>query len=520
MPTLDPGRDYARVVLVVRKTNCFVEAAQSLQDGQRCSVSLQARVQSQDYPEGFIVDPTFIPVPLGDQELPKLRDKGALQSCLTKLRPSNSNLFAVRGFLPKEGGRVPEQVAGLQVYSDPPVGAMLIPGTHRAVGNIDDVRRKLGVSTFNRNGSPATVGELSQNGLDGSGVGVAVIDSGIFLPHLERPHDEPNLTQLPRDPDLFARCHHKLAARPFLDENNSWLPSPVATPPGRRRIGHGTMCAYDVLAIAPNATLLDYPMLIARFPDDHRVAGTVSAALLAYARLIQIWAIPRTLGHPVPFESLVVTNSWGVFHPCLDDFPPGDPRRFIDNPNHLLRSYITMLAAAGADILFSAGNGGAPHPTPPFLNLTTGTIRGAAAYPEVLTVAGCTVKDVKNKAGTVVAHADERTGYSSQGPSIAGMPPDKPDLTAYTHFLGSQVFGNREADGGTSAACPIAAGCVAALRTKKKPDDMAPSDLFQILKDTARTGHGQTTVDHDYGHGIIDPVKAGRQLGLIPSTTV
>jgi hypothetical protein len=221
-------------------------------------------------------------------------------------------------------------------------------------------------------------------------------------------------------------------------------------------------------------------------------------------------------GQPVPFESLVVNNSWGIFHPSLEDFQPGHPYRFIDNPNHILRLFIVLLAASGADVLFSAGNGGEPHPTPPFLHLTKGTIRGAAAYTEVLTVAGCIVEDVKDGAGAVIEHADGRTGYSSQGPSITGMQ-QKPDLTAYTHFLGSQVSGNGAPDGGTSAACPIAAGCVAALRTKKKPDDVPPLDLFQTLKDTARKGFGQTGVpDYDYGYGIIDPVAAGKQLGVIP----
>jgi hypothetical protein len=39
---------------------------------------------------------------------------------------------------------------------------------------------------------------------------------------------------------------------------------------------------------------------------------------------------------------VVVNNSWGIFHPSLDEFPPSDPRRYIDNPNHPFRLYILI----------------------------------------------------------------------------------------------------------------------------------------------------------------------------------
>ena len=74
----------------------------------------------------------------------------------------------------------------------------------------------------------------------------------------------------------------------------------------------------------------------------------------------------------------------------------------------------------------------------------------------MLTVGGCDTND-------------QMVGYSSRGPSIAGMYQHKPDLVAYTHFLGSKVVGMHLPDTGVSAACPVAAGCVAALRTQFKP---------------------------------------------------
>jgi hypothetical protein len=263
------------------------------------------------------------------------------------------------------------------------------------------------------------------------------------------------------------------------------------------------MCAYDVLAIAPKATMLDYPSLIARAPGNHTVPATVGAAMQAYATLLAFWI--NNLAAAGPYKALVVNNSWGIFHPCEEDASPGQPGRFIDNPFHPFHLLVWVLGILGADIVFAAGNGGLPCPAPPFLHLTTGSIRGANAYAEVLTVAGCDVND-------------SRVGYSSQGPAVTMFPlptPDKPDLTAYTHFLGSQVFGPREPDAGTSAACAIGAGCVAALRSHPQLSSAAvpPAALFDALRTTARQV-GAPGWNRDYGYGIIDPVAAARMLGV------
>jgi hypothetical protein len=115
--------------------------------------------------------------------------------------------------------------------------------------------------------------------------------------------------------------------------------------------------------------------------------------------------------------------------------------------------------------LFAAGNCGTPCPSSRCGGQTNPSIIGANAHQDVLTIAGCDVHD-------------QRVGYSSQGPAIAGMGPNKPDLTAYTHFLGSEAFGAGTADSGTSTACPVAAGCVAALRSLIAPNIVTPPALF------------------------------------------
>ncbi|MBM3625886.1 MAG: S8 family peptidase, partial [Alphaproteobacteria bacterium] len=110
---------------------------------------------------------------------------------------------------------------------------------------------------------------------------------------------------------------------------------------------------------------------------------------------------------------------------------------------------------------------------------------------------------------------DKRVGYSSQGPSIPGMYQEKPDVTAYTHFKGSEAFGVGSPDSGTSAACPVAAGCVAALRTKAALSSVAPSVMIQTLRQSARAAlAGQRGWNSDYGFGIIDPAAAATSFGV------
>ena len=133
------------------------------------------------------------------------------------------------------------------------------------------------------------------------------------------------------------------------------------------------------------------------------------------------------------------------------------------------------------------------------LSKTGRMIMGANTYEEVLTVGGCDTHD-------------QMVGYSSRGPSIAGMYQHKPDLVAYTHFLGSKTVGMCVPDTGVSAACPVAAGCVAALRTQFKPSTVTPRRMFQKLKDTAYRPGGGGPWSPDFGYEVIRPVDAYHQL--------
>jgi hypothetical protein len=501
-----PGPDYVRVLAVLKRQKRGPHWLSQLAENLLNNVSPRiVEPEESRLPPEFVLDASFYAVALGpyhpdtlDFENERISRDGA---SLRMLSPQESEYFTIRGFVKtKDLASVPAELKGrkgesdLKLYSDPDTGASLLCPNDAPLGTIDDARAKLRAD------------RLDSYGLHGSKVAVAMLDSGIFLQHLNRVNIVTGANEVTRPLPKFPLPQRLAADSPMLDVANSWRPLRLATPPGGHRIDHGTMCAYNVLAVAPKATLLDYPHLSARAPGDHSVRGTVSAAANAYYKLIHFWI--NNLLHANPqYRALVVSNSWTIVHPCWENVQPMHPGRYIDNLNHPFHVLVWILSQLGADIVFAAGNGGLPCPVPAFLHLSAGSIRGAAAYAETLTVAGCDVHDF-------------RVGYSSQGPAVfmnPGPTPNKPDITAYTHYLGSQVFGERKPDGGTSTACPIAAGCIAAIRTKVSPSTVPPAQLFDVLRLTARQGNGGGpggVHNNDYGYGIIDPIAA--YLELIP----
>ncbi|MCW5693841.1 MAG: S8 family serine peptidase [Pseudolabrys sp.] len=430
------------------------ESAAAQQASRRPDIPLSATI----VPRGIDLDADFPAVPVGTGV--------AREMSLFSLRPENSSRFIVRGFVDvADPAEVPVFVDGAPVFSDPKIAPFITCGGDPAVGSDADVKQHLKVAA------------LAARGLDGDQVAVAIMDTGINLPHLTT----------------------RLGAVPRFDVTNSWRGPNNPTAPGAHPIDHGTMCAFDALIAAPKATLLDYPMLSSELPGGAFSGQTLSVAVQAYAALIAFWAVAYAPGGAPRYKALVVNNSWGMFHPSWD-FPAGHPGRYLDNPAHPFAGLVSVLARAGADILFAACNCGTECPSGRCQGRTTETIMGASAYEDVLTLAGCDIKDL-------------RVGYSSQGPSIRGMYRQKPDVTAYTHFLGSQAFGPAAPDTGTSAACPVAAGCVAALRTKLSPTQVPPANLFAQLRVTARAV-GKPGWNGDYGHGIIDPNAAAQSLGV------
>jgi len=453
-----------RVLTVLPKQEPLVESARAFHEGRTPEIPLwEAKV-----PGGMQLDATRPAMPLGGAHMAAMT--------LDTLRADTSEHFVVQGFVEaKRPEDVPQTSDGAVLYADPVIVPLqrvpLAPGAGPTCGNSPAVGDANAVKTL------LDVNALVGKQLDGTDVAIAIMDTGINLAHL---------TKL-------------LGPAVRLDAHNSWTPPDGLIPPGRYPVDHGTMCAYDALIAAPNATLLDYPILSTRPPGGGQMSGSIGGALVAFSHLLANWAVAFAPGGASKYKALVVNNSWGMYHPSWD-LPPGHPGRYCDNPNHPFNLVVAVLARS-ADILFAAGNCGADCPATGCNFRTTETIMGANAHADVLTVAGCDTNGL-------------RVGYSSQGPSIRGMPKKKPDVTSYTHFDGSEALGERVPDNGTSAACPVAAGCVAALRTRLSPRTTPASALFDQLRASAKPANGTPGWNGDYGYGILDPVAAAMALGL------
>ncbi|AWB19712.1 hypothetical protein DA075_01155 [Methylobacterium currus] len=402
------------------------------------------------------IDTCFSAVPLGDSQS---------ASPFSVSSPDGATHYAVRATIDADAELPALTTEGAAIFSDPPIahftapaGAAGVPGGTRA-----EVEQRLGVPG------------LAARRLDGAGVTIAVVDAGINLAHL---------------------ASRGVAAS--LDAAVTWPPRPVES--GQHPVGTGTMCAYGALIAAPRATLLDVPVLPATGP------GFLSDALQAYAHLLTAVQADKPR-----FKALIVTNSWGLGHESWD-FPAGHPGRYVDNPGHPFNRIVGALSRYGVDILFAAGNGGqGPHqgshrgygdgrPDPRGQGRTQPTIMGANAHPDVITVTGATLRG-------------RRTDDASQGPGIPGMVYAKPDLASYTDFLGSEAGGSGKADAGTSAACPVAAGCVAALRTRLPHAALNPRDLTVALQADARR-RGPSSWHHSLGYGVMAPLRTAMRLGL------
>jgi hypothetical protein len=241
------------------------------------------------------------------------------------------------------------------------------------------------------------------------------------------------------------------------------------------------MCAFDVGIAAPEATLLDYAVMLSQTTGETAMSGLLSDAVLAYSKLFGILQ-----AQPANRRRLVVSNSWGMFDPSWD-FPVGHQGNYSDNPAHPFNVIVASLADAGADILFAAGNCGRDCPDGRCGFGGLQPICGANSHPSVLSIAGV---DTKKR----------RVGYSSQGPGRLAAA--KPDVSAYTHFTGSGAFPN-EPDSGTSAACPVAAGVIAAIRTHHSAGQLSPAELRTLVAKTA-SDLGGTGFDNDFGWGALD----------------
>jgi subtilisin family serine protease len=420
------------------------------------------------------LDPSYAPVPLPavrEAELyePESEVYDPLES-FTVDESLEAATYLVRGTVDEKDldalvREADKSSAVVGVYADVAIEPMLVCPGSAPVGTDADVEQLL------------CTGMLRRCRLNGAGVLVAIVDTGVNMAYL-----------------------NSKGKTPTFDAARSWAANPSGITPGSATVGHGTMCAYDVCIAAPRCTILDVPLLrpLTTPPGGSLMSGLLSDAVKAYSHLLGVMTAPR---RPGDARSLVVNNSWGMFHPSWD-FPVGHAGNYSDNPLHPFNRIVVTLAKAGADILFAAGNCGADCPdgrcgSPP---VTTMAIYGANSSPAVTCVAGVDTTKV-------------RAGYSAIGPGRLAR--RKPDISGYTHFAGSGVYA---ADGGTSAATPVVAGVVAAVRSGRPFDPTDPTTrpaaIRSLLTSTAED-LGTTGYDFLHGYGVVDACVLARRLGCI-----
>jgi subtilisin family serine protease len=271
--------------------------------------------------------------------------------------------------------------------------------------------------------------------------------------------------------------------------------------PGTTTRGHGLMLIRNIADAAPDATFYDVPLIPARISN---VMGFLCTALNVFNQLQQLIEFLRTLSNAQWGGPWVLVNAWSIFDRSTE-MPPGD---YTGNLNHPLNLVVDAMAGHLIDLVFAAGNCGQFCPDRRCGKRDIGpanSIFGANSHPRVLT--------------TGAVRTDTRwLGGSSQGPGL--LAPWKPDLCAPSCFreVGDAFVGNLNepfvgdtgspyiASTGTSAACGLAAGIVAAIRSGWGQTILSPDDLRQALNENARKTEGPGWKEH-LGNGIID-VKA------------
>jgi subtilisin family serine protease len=304
-----------------------------------------------------------------------------------------------------------------------------------------------------------------QNGTTGTGVNVVIVDQGLDANQLG---------------NRFG------GGWPAGGRNPGATPSPQ---PDTTYPSHGMKVAHNILKVAPDVKLFDLPVLPPRILN---IPAFLSQAEAAYVSMLSGIAQYRANGtYPGPW---VVVNAWAIYDSRLD--PTSD---YTDNPDHLFNQLVDLTVDLDIDVVFGAGNCGQFCPDDRCGPQDRGpgrSIFGANSLAAVLTVGAV-------RADTMWL------GYSSQGPGQPRLAHDKPDLCAASQFCeddDAHVFNT-----GTSTACALTAGVVAALRSNPGAAALTPAQLKDLLTCTARKTEGPGW-NNRIGHGILDARAAFNAL--------
>jgi hypothetical protein len=281
---------------------------------------------------------------------------------------------------------------------------------------------------------------------------------------------------------------------------NGWtvggsLPGKPRPQPGSVRRPHGMMIAHNVLKVAPRAKLFDLPL--APVAKISNITSFLSLADAAFRRMLFDITRWRLKGE-FPGEWVLV-NPWGIYD-RRSEYPPG---HYTENPLNLFNVLVGLAVLLKIDVVFAAGNCGQFCPDNRCGDQDRGpghSIWGANSLESVLTV------------GAVRAD-DMWLGYSSQGPGQRLLGVDKPDFCAASQFCeDDDAFSSNT---GTSAACGLAGGVVAALRSRWGTAVVTPGRLKTVLNQTSRKPMGVSwdrSLKQRLGNGVLDARKAFEHL--------
>ncbi|AXV06117.1 putative secreted peptidase [Euzebya pacifica] len=382
--------------------------------------------------------------------------------------------------------------AGLLVAGEfPNVGVFGATGAVSAfnalagTGLIERVEANHQLRLFTDSSHTATRGQAVLDGAvngtpyDGSGVGVAVVDSG---------HDGTH-------PDLSANTASNVkiifpttAAVPFPD-TDTISGGGHGTHVSGIVMGDGSASNGQYHGAAPGASLYGIS------------AGTAISVHSALGGLEWVLANHDQVSPAIK----VVNNSWGS---AAGDYNPGDAISIA--VGNLIDEGVTVVFAAGND----GGNGSAQATSPTCVDPTPGLIC-VASYDD---------QGTGTRTGTVSTFSSRgRSGQVNTYPDVSAPGTDITStcrLTLPICATGSQVFSplnTYSVLSGTSMAAPHIAG-IAAQLYQANPG-LTPAQVEDILEDTALQftdgaayeadpSNPTTTTSVDKGHGLVDVVAA------------
>jgi subtilisin family serine protease len=249
------------------------------------------------------------------------------------------------------------------------------------------------------------------------------------------------------------------------------------------------MLARNILDIAPEAVLWDLPLLPPRISN---IAVFLSEAHAAFIAMLN--DIDQRRG------TWILVNAWAIFDRQTEvPFGGYTENRPTAATLHPFTQEVADAVGHKRDVIFCAGNCGEFCPDKRCGAIDRGagrSIWGANSFYRVLTVGA--------------ARTDGAwIGYSSQGPGQPNLSPPtgpgfskKPDLCAPSGFC--EDFDAHLLNAGTSAATGVAAGVVAALRSRWAPTVIQPELLYLILNATARQPLPPQGWNERFGNGILN----------------